>query len=64
MNQRYIVRDRNGAYQSAYNLAFGKDKAYDWAKQCAKSVGGIVYFMEGDDAKEQEVFRVPDAKKN
>ena len=62
MNKRYIVRDRDGAYQSAYNLSFGKDKAYSWALQCAKSINGVVYYSEGD-SKEQEVYRAPDSKK-
>lgn len=55
MNKRYIVKDKDGTYQSAYNLALGKQKAYDWAMQCAKSVNGVVYYVEGD--KEQEVYR-------
>ena len=63
MNKRYIVRDKDGAYQSAYNLSFGKDKAYDWATQCAKSINGIVYYSEGENTKEQEVYRAPDPKK-
>ena len=53
MNKRYIVRDKDGAYQSAYNLSFGKDKAYDWALQCAKSINGIIYYSEGENTKEQ-----------
>ena len=62
MNKRYIVRDKNGAYQSAYNLSLGKQNAYNWAMDCAKSVNGIIYYSEGDN-KEQEVFRTPDNKK-
>ena len=62
MNKRYIVRDKDGAYQSAYNLSFGKQKAYDWALQCAKSINGVIYYSEGDN-KEQEVYRAPESKK-
>ena len=62
MNIRYIVRDKDGAYQSAYNLSFGKQKAYDWALQCAKSINGVIYYSEGDN-KEQEVYRAPESKK-
>ena len=62
MNKRYIVRDKDGAYQSAYNLSFGKQKAYDWALQCAKTINGIIYYSEGDN-KEQEVYRAPESKK-
>lgn len=63
MNKRYIVRDKNGSYQSAYNLVFGKQQAYQWALQCAKSVNGVVYFADDDkdNGKEQEVFRVADS---
>jgi hypothetical protein len=62
MNKRYIVRDKNGNYQSAYNLSFGKQKAYQWAVDCAKNVNGIVYYSDDDDKqmKELEVYRVPD----
>ena len=63
MNKRYIVRDREGAYQSAYNLALGKKQAYDWAMQCAKSVNGVIYYVEGDTNKEQEVFRAPEPRR-
>ena len=63
MNKKYIVRDRHGAYQSAYNLVFGKKKAYDWAMQCAKSVNGVIYYVEGDTSKEQEVFRAPEPRR-
>lgn len=62
MNKRYIVKDKNGAYQSAYNLALGKQKALDWATQCAKSVGGIVYLVDDDSQNEVEVYRVPEKK--
>ena len=61
MNKRYIVRDKDGAYQSAYNLVLGKKQAYDWAMQCAKSVNGVIYYVDGDANKEQEVFRAPDS---
>lgn len=54
MNTRYIVKDKNGTYQSAYNLSFGRDKALDWAVQCAKQVNGVVYYVD-DDAKTEEV---------
>lgn len=53
MDKRYIVKDKKGAYQSAYNLHFGKEKAFDWAVQCAKTVKGTVYFV--DDAAKTEV---------
>jgi len=62
MNKRYIVRDKDGAYQSAYNLSLGKDKAYNYALQCAKLVNGIIYYSE-EDTKEQEVYRAPESKK-
>ncbi|MEY2973116.1 MAG: hypothetical protein RI886_893 [Pseudomonadota bacterium] len=58
MNTKYIVKDRKGEYQSAYNLKLGKQKAYDWAVQCAKSVNGVVYLVDEDKKTEQEVFRV------
>jgi len=58
MNTKYIVKDRKGHYQSAYNLKLGKDKAYDWAVQCAKSVNGVVYLVDEDKKTEKEVFRV------
>jgi hypothetical protein len=64
MNKKYIVRDRHGAYQSAYNLVFGKKKAYDWAMQCAKSVNGVIYLADDDSNQEEEVFRVSDYKRN
>lgn len=62
MNKRYIVRDKDGTYQSAYNLALGKKKAYEWAMQCAKSVNGVIYYSEGE--KEQEVFRTPENRRS
>ena len=58
MNIKYIVKDRRGHYQSAYNLKLGKDKAYQWAVQCAKSVNGVVYLVNEDEKTEEEVFRV------
>lgn len=58
MNTKYIVKDRKGHYQSAYNLKLGKDKAYDWAVQCAKLVNGVVYLVDEDKKTEKEVFRV------
>lgn len=64
MNKRYIVRDRDGAYQSAYNLALGKKQAYDWAMQCAKSVNGVIYYVEGDSNNEEEVFRMPENRRS
>jgi len=64
MNKRYIVRDRDGAYQSAYNLALGKKQAYDWAMQCAKSVNGIIYLVDEDHNQEEEVFRFSEFKRN
>lgn len=61
MNKRYIVRDKSGVYQSGYNLSFGKNKAYQWALQCAKNVKGVVYLVDEDvSSKEQEVYRVAD----
>jgi hypothetical protein len=64
MNKRYIVRDKQGAYQSAYNLALGKKKAYEWAMQCAKSVNGVIYYVEGDSNNEEEVFRMPENRRS
>ena len=64
MNKRYIVRDKNGTYQSAYNLALGKKQAYDWAMQCAKSVNGVIYLVDEDSNQEEEVFRFSDYKRN
>ena len=61
MNKRYIVRDKDGTYQSAYNLELGKKQAYDWAMQCAKSVNGVIYYVEGE--KEQEVYRTPENRR-
>jgi hypothetical protein len=51
MVERYIVRDKDGNYQSAYNVALGKEKAYSWALQCAKDVCGIIY--AGDEYGEE-----------
>ena len=62
MNKRYIVRDKDGAYQSAYNFALGERNALDWATQCAKIVNGVVYLTEDGSNKEQEVYRTPDRK--
>lgn len=59
MNIRYIVKDKKGVYQSAYNLKLGEKQAYDWAVQCAKSVeGGTVYYVDDDAKTEKEVYRV------
>ena len=58
MNTKYIVKNKKGDYQSAYNLKLGKQKAYDWAVQCAKSVDCIVYLIDEDAKTEKEVFRV------
>jgi len=58
MNVKYIVKDRKGHYQSAYNLKLGEKKALDWAVQCAKSVNGVVYLVDEDKKTEKEVFRV------
>ena len=58
MKTKYIVKDKNGHYQSAYNLLLGKEKAYQWAVQCAKSVNGAVYFVNEDKNTEEEIFRV------
>lgn len=58
MNTKYIVKDKKGHYQSAYNLKLGKDKAYSWAVQCAKKVNGIVYLVNEELNTEEEVFRV------
>jgi len=58
MNTKYIVKNKKGDYQSAYNLKLGKQKAYGWAVQCAKSVDGIVYLIDEDAKTEKEVFRV------
>lgn len=57
MNTRYIVKDKKGTYQSAYNLSFGKEKALDWAVQCAKQVGGVVYYVDDDAKTEELVFQ-------
>jgi len=57
-NIKYVVKDKRGDYQSAYNLKLGKQKAYDWAIQCAKSVKGVVYLIDEDAKTEKEVLRV------
>jgi hypothetical protein len=63
MNTRYIVKDKKGTYQSAYNLKLGQKEAYSWAVQCAKSVdGGVVYLVDDDMNTEKEVFRVQNKK--
>jgi len=31
--------------------------------QCAKSVNGVIYYVEGDSNKEQEVFRTPENRR-
>jgi len=58
MNQKYIVKDKKGHYQSAYNLKLGENNAYSWALQCAKKVDGIVYLVDEDKKTEKEIFRV------
>ena len=59
MNRRYIVRDKHGTYQAGYNFIFGKDKAYQWAVQFAKSVGGTIYYVDSDKfySNEEEVIK-------
>jgi len=58
MNTKYIVKDKKGHYQSAYNLKLGKNNAFSWAVQCAKKVNGVVYLVDEDKKTEEEVFRV------
>lgn len=58
VNKRYVVRNKDGEYQAAYNLALGKEKARSYALDCAKSVNGVVYYSEGE--KEQELYRIED----
>lgn len=58
VNKRYIVRNKNGEYQAAYNLVLGKEKARSYALDCAKKINGVVYFAEGE--KEQELYRIED----
>ena len=58
MNQKDIVKDKNGEYQSAYNLALGKEKALNWAIQCANNVLGTVYLLDEETNQETEVYRV------
>lgn len=58
--QRYIVKDKNGGYQSAYNLALGKNQAYSYAVECARRVNGVVFLYDEDIRREQEIYRTAD----
>ena len=61
LKQKYIVKDKNGGYQSSYNLALGKNQAYGYAVECARRVNGVVFLYDEDVRREQEIYRTADA---
>lgn len=56
MKTKYVVKDKNGHYQSAYNLFLGKEKAFEWALQCAKIVKGDIFLVDEENKTEKQVF--------
>jgi len=56
----YIVRDKKGTYMGAYSEKLGKNKAIDWATQCAKRSRGILYHRSAPREPEEEIGRFLD----
>ena len=45
IESRYIVKDSEGRYATAYNLGFGKALALRWAKIACQELKGLnIYF--------------------
>ena len=46
---RYIVRDSEGRFATAYNLGFGKALALRWAKIACQELKGEIFYQSDDD---------------
>ena len=64
IESRYIVKDSEGRYATAYNLGFGKALALRWAKIACQELKGQVFFHSDKDPKEYKpIFKyTKDAK--
>ena len=61
----YIVRDKRGTYMGGYSEKLGRDKAIDWATECAKHSRGVLYHRASPQASEEEIANFLDVgKKN
>ena len=60
----YIVRDKRGAYMSAYSAKLGEKQAELWARDCAKRSKGVLYFRKNEGEAEEELENfLPDSFK-
>jgi len=51
----YIVRDKRGTYMSGYSSKLGEKQARLWARDCAKSSKGVLYFRKNEGETEEEI---------
>jgi len=59
----YIVRDKRGAYMSAYSQKLGT-QARIWAQDCAKRSRGVLYFRPNEGEAEEELESYLPSPKN
>ena len=61
---RYLVRDADGVYQSAYSSKLGSNEAFKYATLTAKDIHGVIYSVD-DSGNETEVkrYKKPEKKK-
>ena len=60
---RYIVKDSEGRYATAYNLSFGKAQALRWAKiACHELKGEILYNADDDPYNFKSILKYDTSK--
>jgi len=49
IESRYIVKDSEGRFATAYNFSFGKATALRWAKIACQELQGEIFYNTDDD---------------